>query len=421
VSARGSVELVGVTKRFGSETAVADLDLAVAPGEFLSLLGPSGCGKTTTLRMLAGFERPDSGEIRVSGVRVDHVPPHRRDVNTVFQAYALFPHLTVAENVAYGLRQARDRRMGGRMAKTELVARVSEALAMVRMTGYAQRRPGQLSGGQQQRVALARALVNRPSLLLLDEPLAALDRQLREQMQIELKLLQAGLGITFVFVTHDQEEALSMSDRVAVMLGGRLEQLADPFTVYAAPSTAFVAGFIGRQNFFAGHLLGGRDVLRTPDGLVRAATAMSGARIGVGALAAVRPEAVRVEPVGPRAAEAPSGDVPPPNHVHGRVASVFPVGDQVQCVVTTGTTEVLARMPASAAGGLAVGADVVCSWASDRVLLFPADQAALVLRERTGLGGPAPEAHHPAPQQRAARRVADTVPTGAAGSFEESR
>ncbi|MGB2840372.1 MAG: ATP-binding cassette domain-containing protein, partial [Actinomycetes bacterium] len=222
---KGSVQLSSVTKKFGDFTAVDDLNLVIQAGEFMSLLGPSGCGKTTTLRMLAGFEDPTVGEVLISGEAVDRVPPHKRDVNTVFQAYALFPHMTVAENVAYGLRQKR-------VGKAETSQRVTEALDMVKMTSLAERKPRQMSGGQQQRVALARALVNRPSVLLLDEPLGALDRKLREEMQIELKLLQSQLGITFIFVTHDQEEALSMSDRIAVMLDGRVEQLADPYTIY---------------------------------------------------------------------------------------------------------------------------------------------------------------------------------------------
>jgi spermidine/putrescine transport system ATP-binding protein len=377
-----SAELVGVTKRYGAEVAVDGLDLSVHPGEFLSLLGPSGCGKTTSLRLLAGFERPDAGEVRIAGRRVDHEPPHRRDVNTVFQAYALFPHLTVAENVAYGLRQRRGQH---RLGKAGVAERVGEALAMVRMTALAQRRPAQLSGGQQQRVALARALVNRPSVLLLDEPLAALDRQLREQMQIELKLLQASLGMTFVFVTHDQDEALSMSDRVAVMLGGRLQQLADPFTVYASPASAFVAGFIGRQNFFLGALVGNGDAVRTDDGLVRGLAGPPGVALGAKALAAVRPEAVRVCPAADTVGRADTagsrrpGEPPAANALSGRVASLFPVGDQVQCVVTTAAHEVVARLAADDAGGLAVGVDVVCRWSADRVRLFPADQAALVL------------------------------------------
>src|SRR5436189_2280721 len=241
----GSVQLIGVTKRFGTVTAVDALDILVHPGEFLSLLGPSGCGKTTTLRMLAGFEDPDEGQIRISGTAVQGLPPHRRNVNTVFQNYALFPHMTAAENVAYGLRQKK-------VEKAEIGRRIGEALEMVKMSRLSARRPREMSGGQQQRIALARALVNRPSLLLLDEPLGALDRKLREEMQIELKLLQSQVGITFVFVTHDQDEALSMSDRIAVMLDGRVEQLADPDPVYAHPRSAFVAGFIGKQNFFEG-------------------------------------------------------------------------------------------------------------------------------------------------------------------------
>ncbi|NDH92248.1 MAG: ATP-binding cassette domain-containing protein, partial [Actinobacteria bacterium] len=201
---RGSVELNDVTKRYGDVVAVDKINLEIHPGEFLSLLGPSGCGKTTTLRMLAGFEQPDEGFIRISGQFVQGVPPYKRDVNTVFQHYALFPHMTVAENVAYGLRQKG-------VPKSEIATRVTEALDMVQMSKLADRRPRQMSGGQQQRVAVARALVNRPSILLLDEPLGALDRKLREEMQIELYLLQTRLGITFVFVTHDQEEAMSMS------------------------------------------------------------------------------------------------------------------------------------------------------------------------------------------------------------------
>ena len=196
--ARGSIELIDVTKRYGSVVAVDSINLTVKPGEFLSLLGPSGCGKTTTLRMLAGFEQPDGGHILVNGKEVQGVPPHKRDVNTVFQHYALFPHMTVAENVAYGLKQKG-------VPKGDIATRVAEALDMVQMSKLAERKPRQMSGGQQQRVAVARALVNRPSVLLLDEPLGALDRKLREEMQIELKLLQSRLGITFVFVTHDQE------------------------------------------------------------------------------------------------------------------------------------------------------------------------------------------------------------------------
>ena len=238
LDATGAVALDRVTKRYGDQLAVDDLSLTIEPGEFISLLGPSGCGKTTTLRMIAGFEEPDAGDIRVSGQSVLGTPPYRRNVNTVFQAYALFPHMSVAENVAYGLQQRRT-------PKAEVRERVSSALDMVQMRRFADRKPTQLSGGQQQRVALARALVNRPAVLLLDEPLGALDRQLREEMQLELKLIQARLGITFVFVTHDQGEALSMSDRIAVMREGRIEQLADSDTIYGAPASAYVAAFVG--------------------------------------------------------------------------------------------------------------------------------------------------------------------------------
>ncbi len=315
----GSVELVGITKRFGTVTAVDAIDIQVRPGEFLSLLGPSGCGKTTTLRMLAGFEEPDEGQIRISGNAVRGVPPHKRDVNTVFQNYALFPHMTAAENVAYGLRQKR-------VDRAEIGRRVGEALEMVKMSRLSGRKPREMSGGQQQRVALARALVNRPSLLLLDEPLGALDRKLREEMQIELKLLQSQVGITFIFVTHDQDEALSMSDRIAVMLDGRIEQLADPDTVYDHPTSAFVAGFIGKQNFFEGT---SRDAGSTVEGdgwSFRSSLEPIGAADGRGALAAVRPEAVRVSD------ERPSDGR---NAISGELASISHLGDVIQFVVLT--------------------------------------------------------------------------------------
>jgi len=360
-ASRGAVELTGVTKAFGDAVAVDDLDLSVRPGEFISLLGPSGCGKTTTLRILAGLEQADAGAVTISGRRVDGVPPHRRDVNTVFQAYALFPHMSVAQNVAYGLRQRR-------VPKAEIRSRVGDALDMVKMTRMSERRPRQLSGGQQQRVALARALVNRPSVLLLDEPLAALDRQLREEMQIELKLLQSRLATTFVFVTHDQGEALSMSDRIAVMLDGRIEQLGEPDTIYDRPVSAFVAGFIGQQNFFAGAAAEGGRVVSgdgwtiRADGRMATATATP-AGTGDRVLAAVRPECVEVhekERTGPE------------NVVAGELAGISHLGDVLQYLVVTATgSEVIARRPRASAARIAQGTPVWCTWSQADVHVFP--------------------------------------------------
>jgi spermidine/putrescine transport system ATP-binding protein len=246
-----AIELVGVNKEFPSQTAtvvaVKDVDLEVASGEFFSLLGPSGCGKTTTLRMLAGFEEPTSGRILLYGRDMVGVPPYRRDVNMVFQHYALFPHMNVYDNIAFGLRHKK-------VDKDEIRRRVGEALSLVELEGRERRRPRQLSGGQQQRVALARALVNRPRALLLDEPLGALDLKLRRAMQLELKRIQREVGITFVYVTHDQEEALTMSDRLAVMNGGRIEQLGAPRDLYERPATRFVADFLGTSNILSGRL-----------------------------------------------------------------------------------------------------------------------------------------------------------------------
>jgi spermidine/putrescine transport system ATP-binding protein len=237
----GDVELRGLTKRFDDAVAVDCIDATINAGEFFSLLGPSGCGKTTTLRMIAGFERPTAGEILLDGVDVAQVPPHRRNVHTVFQSYALFPHLDVFDNVAFGLRRRK-------VAKDQVRRRVQEAIELVELGGLAARRPQQLSGGQQQRVALARALVLRPAVLLLDEPLGALDAKIRKQLRLELKALQEEVGITFVFVTHDQEEALSMSDRIAVMNAGKIEQVGTAEAVYENPATVFVADFLGVSN-----------------------------------------------------------------------------------------------------------------------------------------------------------------------------
>jgi putative spermidine/putrescine transport system ATP-binding protein len=250
-----AISVRGLSNLFGEVRAVDDLDLDIADGEFFSMLGPSGSGKTTVLRLIAGFERPTAGRIELAGDDVTDLPPYARDVNTVFQDYAIFPHMSVRQNVEYGLRVKK-------VPRGERRSRAEEALATVRLEGYAERRPHQLSGGQRQRVALARALVNRPTVLLLDEPLGALDLKLRREMQIELKQIQRDVGITFVFVTHDQEEALTMSDRIAVFNEGRVEQVATPVELYEKPASRFVAGFVGTSNLLTGPLadrLGGHE------------------------------------------------------------------------------------------------------------------------------------------------------------------
>lgn len=363
-SAPGSVELRSLTKTYGSAVAVDNLSLHVEPGEFLSLLGPSGCGKTTTLRMIGGFEFPDDGSVQISGRNVENLPPHKRPVNTVFQAYALFPHMKVADNVAYGLRRSG-------VPKTEMADRVSRALDMVRMTAYANRKPAQLSGGQQQRIALARALVNRPAVLLLDEPMSALDRKLREEMQVELKLLQHELGTTFIFVTHDQEEALSMSDRVAVMKDGRIEQIGTAAEVYDAPESAFVAGFIGRQNSFPATISafdsGGVSVRTTGLSLhsSRPAKGSVPAASGAGVTAAIRPESVTVT-----AATQPAAPTPV-NSVTGTLLGVSELGHSLQLVIHTPSDDrILARLPRAANPPTEVGSPVTCSWSADAVRIF---------------------------------------------------
>lgn len=251
-------ELRDVSKRFGDVRAVSDLNLSIGEGEFLSFLGPSGCGKTTALRMLAGFERPTEGDVILDGEVVNSVEPHHRPVNMVFQHYALFPHMTVAQNIGYGLRQKRPR-----LPRAEIVEKVRKTLTIVQLDSFENRKIWEMSGGQQQRVALARAIVNEPKLLLLDEPMAALDRKLRKEMQIELQDLQRQLGITFVLVTHDQEEALSMSDRICVMREGRIVQFGSPQELYDRPNSRYVADFVGTSNFFNGILTDDKDTLAT--------------------------------------------------------------------------------------------------------------------------------------------------------------
>ena len=309
----GQVQIVDLVKRFAEVTAVDGINLDVVGGEFFSLLGPSGCGKTTTLRLIAGFEQPTEGRILLDGRDVAHTPPHKRNVNTVFQSYALFPFLTVEENVSFGLRY-KD------MTKGEARKKTAEALTLVRLEGFQKRRPRQLSGGQQQRVALARALVLNPAVLLLDEPLGALDAKLRKALQIELKALQEEVGITFIYVTHDQEEALTMSDRLAVMSNGRIEQIGNPVEVYEEPATAYVADFLGVSNLMSAEGDGGGRV-RLGDFQLVAARGDTGARGRIRIV--VRPERVRLEDHG----------TPGDNRIPGMVERVLYVGSTIQVIV----------------------------------------------------------------------------------------
>jgi spermidine/putrescine transport system ATP-binding protein len=315
-----SVELRGVTKRFDQLAAVDDLDLQLAQGEFFTLLGPSGCGKTTTLRMIAGFERPTSGEVRIEGEDVAQLPPHRRPTNTVFQSYALFPHLSVRDNVAFGLKRKK-------VGRAEIKKRVAAELERVGLASEGKRRPSMLSGGMQQRVALARALVNLPKVLLLDEPLGALDLKLRKELQVELKRIQRDVGITFVYVTHDQEEALTMSDRIAVMNRGRVEQIAPPEEVYDRPATTFVAGFIGVSNLMPATVTGSHEVKLDQGQTI--ATETDGFSPGERCHAVVRPEKLRVE-------LGENGQSPDQAHVEGVVASSLYLGTSTQIAVDLG-------------------------------------------------------------------------------------
>jgi len=309
----GDVQLIELAKRFGGTVAVDGIDLHIPAGEFFSLLGPSGCGKTTTLRLIAGFEQPTGGRILLDGRDMARTPPHHRNVNTVFQSYALFPFLSVFDNVAFGLRYKR-------IPKSEKAMKVQRALALVQLEGFEKRRPNQLSGGQQQRVALARALVLNPSVLLLDEPLGALDAKLRKALQIELKALQETVGITFLYVTHDQEEALTMSDRLAVMANGRIQQIGSPAEVYEEPSTAYVADFLGVSNLMSALGDGGGRV-RLGDFQFMAARGDLDARGPIRIV--IRPERVRLEDQGT------SGD----NRIPGMVERVLYVGSTIQVLV----------------------------------------------------------------------------------------
>jgi spermidine/putrescine transport system ATP-binding protein len=316
-----SVSLRGVTKRFGDFAAVRDMDLDIPRGQFFTMLGPSGCGKTTTLRMIAGFEEPSEGAVWLDGEDVTGLPPFRRATNTVFQSYALFPHLNVERNVAFGLERKH-------LKKDEIRRRVGEELERVGLAREANRRPRQLSGGQQQRVALARALVNRPAVLLLDEPLGALDLKLRKQLQVELKRIQQDVGITFVYVTHDQEEALTMSDRIAVMNRGVVEQMDEPEEIYERPRTTFVAGFIGVSNLMPGQVVstGADSAELRLDAGVTVRTEAAGASVGERAHAVVRPEKLQLA-----AANGASPDGRP--SVDGQVESSLYLGTATQVIV----------------------------------------------------------------------------------------
>ena len=343
---RDDVRLVEVTKRFEDVVAVDSLSLEIESGSFFALLGPSGCGKTTTLRMIGGFEEPTAGAIFLGAREVSGLPAYKRDVNTVFQSYALFPHLSVFENVAFGLRR---RSVRGEMLR----GRVEEILRIVGLEGMGRRKPRQLSGGQQQRVALARALVNKPQVLLLDEPLGALDLKLRKQMQLELKAIQHDVGITFVHVTHDQEEAMTMADRIAVMNQGRIEQLGTPTELYETPATAFVAGFLGVSNLIRG-TVSGPDTVRLRSGPeVRVNPAVLSGRTGEVAVG-IRPEKI----------ELGNGQA---NSLDGRVAEQAYVGVATQYIVDTdcGRLTVYRQNASPGLNGAALGQRLTLSWSPD--------------------------------------------------------
>jgi len=355
------IEIDHVTKSFGDYTAVNDADFSIAEGEFFSMLGPSGCGKTTTLRMIAGFETPTTGAIRLDGTDVSTVPPYKRSVNTVFQQYALFPHMTVWDNVAFGPRSQK-------VDKVEVSRRVDELLEVVRLSDFAARKPAQLSGGQQQRVALARALVNFPKALLLDEPLGALDLKLRHAMQFELKRIQREVGITFVYVTHDQEEALTMSDRIAVMSNGNVEQIGTPTEIYARPSTVFVAGFIGQANLWPCSIdsrSNGSAIVGALGTSLSASCHLPEIAAGQRGTVMVRPERLQITMSDPETLGA---------RVSGRVTDLTFQGPVVRLLLTVPDgSQVLANVPDDAdLPQLRPGDEVWASWAPDAACVLPA-------------------------------------------------
>jgi putative spermidine/putrescine transport system ATP-binding protein/spermidine/putrescine transport system ATP-binding protein len=349
------VELAGVSKSYGTVRAVRDVSLAIPRGVFFSLLGPSGCGKTTTLRLIAGFELASEGDVFIRGRKVTGTPPYRRDFSMVFQNFALFPHLTVAENVAFGLRMRR-------IASAERAGRVAEALRLVKLDGFEGRYPKQLSGGQQQRVALARAIIVRPAVLLLDEPLGALDKSLREAMQVELRQLQKTLGITAVFVTHDQEEALTMSDEVAVMRDGVIEQLGPPRTLYERPATEFVAGFLGASNFFDARVIGREGSVAIAELGPARLPVESDLAIGAKIRLAVRPEKIQL---------APSSDA---SALPARIREIVYRGATTHLYLDSSCGSVVAYLQNTApdAAPFAVGDDLACRWAKGSAVVLGA-------------------------------------------------
>jgi len=353
-TAAPDVRLEGVVKRFDDTVAVDGISVEIPRGSFFALLGPSGCGKTTTLRMIGGFEEPTDGRILLGDKDVVGLPPYKRDVNTVFQSYALFPHMSVEDNVAFGLE-----RKG--VPKGELKGRVAEMLELVGLGGFGRRKPKQLSGGQQQRVALGRALVNHPRVLLLDEPLGALDLKLRKQMQMELKRIQHEVGITFVHVTHDQEEAMTMADQIAVMNRGHIEQLGEPTELYERPATAFVAGFLGASNLLHG-TVEGRDAIRLDEGtVVRAHVNGRSGPVAVG----VRPEKITIGAGGGA------------NELHGTISESAYIGVATQVVVRTaaGTVHVFAQNIDSGGRVPALGTNVTLSWAPEATFVVDPDDS----------------------------------------------
>ncbi len=355
---QGAVEIAGVTKRFGTMVAVDNVSLTINPGEFVALLGPSGCGKTTTLRMLAGFEQPDEGEVFISGEPVAGIPAFKRDVNTVFQNYSLFPHMTVLDNVAFGPTSRGT-------SKAEARKMAQDMLEVVRLGEYSSRKPSQLSGGQQQRVALARALVNKPSALLLDEPLAALDLKLRQAMQLELKRIQREVGITFIFVTHDQEEALTMSDRIAVMSQGRVEQVGTPEEIYSQPASIFVAGFIGSANLLPCTVTAVTDDSVTASFGEHNVTGPRNGRtftVGKTATLMIRPERIAIE------------DDPTPGQVNLRVKvteRVFHGASSDVIVCTESGVEMVADLEADDGFQCNPGDDLWVTWRNGSAFLLP--------------------------------------------------